>query len=198
MRIELRSRDGRALLIGVFVLGPLLVGRVLVVPATRQLADVRRAVATEQDLLGRERTLLASTPAYSATAERLIASLAARAARLFGPAEPPEPHLRRIAVDRNVNLEEIRRVTAVPDSQTVTGGLPVLVQPVLLQVTGESDLEGVLSFLGALREDDHLWSIERIDLGVREPDGSRAPETVRMELRLRVFLSAEKAGRSGP
>lgn len=198
MRIELRSSDRRALLVGAAVLGPLLVGRVLVVPGIRHLADDRRAVATERDLLERERALLASAPAYSATAERLVASLAVHATRVFGPTDPPEPRLREIAVEGNVKLENIRRVLPVPDSQSVKDGSPMLVQPLLLHVAGESDLEGVLSFLGALREDEHLWSVELIDLGAQEPDGSRAPETVRMELRLRVLLSAEKTGGTAP
>ena len=198
MRIELRPRDRRALLVGGIVLVPLLVGRLLVLPGLAELAAVRKAVATERGLLARERTLLVSAPAYSARADRLIRSLAAHAPRLFGPAEPPEPYIRRIAEDRNVMVEAIGRIPATADSAGTADGPSALVRPVLLHVSGESDVEGVLSFMGALREDEHLFAVELIDLRLREPDEARAPETVRMELRLRALLASGKAGSPAP
>lgn len=196
MKSELRNRDRRALVGGGIILLPLLAWRLAAAPGVHLLEKTRQAVAVERNLLAHERTLLESAPDFAARADRLVRSLARAAPRVFRSDERPGLYVRKLADGRNVTLRGLRRGTAAPDS----GGSPApdrsLLVPVELQLSAESDLEGILSFIGALRDDSHLFVVDLVDLRAEAP-ASRQPEIVHVEMHLRAFLSGDDVGGRG-
>jgi hypothetical protein len=173
MRIpKLGPRDLRAVRLGGAVLVPALAWSLAVSPYLTALADARDQLATERGLLRRELQLLASASSYPAAfddgAERLMAAAprlmsgddeGAAAAALAG-------YLRRMANVGGANLTRVEPVAA----EDAGGGIRAL--PV--GVTGETDLEGLLTFLQALESGPKLVHVRELRL---EASGTPAPAT---------------------
>jgi hypothetical protein len=183
MAISLTARDRRAVFLGGLVLGPLVLWRLILVPFGTELAEVRGGVEVERELLVRERALLASAPVYAVHTEALVAALVTYSPRIFSNGEP-EAHVRRIAAVSNVSVQRIERIPP-PDAEPVDASTSV--RQVRLRLTGESDLEGVLSLLAALGTDDRLLVVERIELSNQRPVDSRAPEILQVEVTVRAL-----------
>lgn len=185
MPIELAARDRRALTLGAIVLAPLILGNFVLAPGVDELMRLRMAVATERAILARELALLASASERSLEADALVRSLVTYTPRLVQAGTTPEAHLRGIAETSNVEVQRIERVASPPRDSIAT---PV-VRPVELTFDGESDLEGILSLLGALETDELLYVVESLDLSHQVPANSRAAEVLRLEMRVRAFFS---------
>jgi hypothetical protein len=173
MRIpRLGPRDLRAIRLGGAVLVPALAWSLAVSPYLTALADARDQLAGERGLLRRELQLLASASSYPAAfddgAERLMAAAprlmsgddeGAAAAALAG-------YLRRMANVGGANLTRVEPVAA----EDAGGGIRAL--PVA--VTGETDLEGLLTFLQALESGPKLVHVRELRM---EASGTAAPAT---------------------
>ncbi len=158
----LGPRDRRAVLIGAAVLAPAFAWTFAAAPYLAAVADARDRLALERRLLRGELELLASASAYpkafDAGAERLLAAAprlmagddeGAAAAALAG-------YVRRLAQMGTANLT---RVEPAP-SYDAGGGVRAL--PV--GVTGETDLEGLLTFLQLLESGPKLVHVQELRL----------------------------------
>lgn len=193
MPIELSARDRRALTLGAIVLAPLILWRLVLAPGADELARVRAAVAAERATLARELALLASASERSLEADALVRRLVTYTPRLFQTGAMPEAHVREIAGASNVAVRSIERIVS-PDHDPTA---PSVVHPVWLRVEGESDLEGVLSLIGALETDQLLFVVAFLDLSHQAPVDSRAPEVLRLTMRVRAFVSGANLSLGG-
>ncbi|HEX9485063.1 MAG TPA: hypothetical protein VF929_10800, partial [Gemmatimonadaceae bacterium] len=80
---SLREQDRRALIVGVVVVAALLGYARLARPAFERLQLERRAVADQEALLGRERSLLAAAPAFPNAQREATHILVTESPRLF-------------------------------------------------------------------------------------------------------------------
>lgn len=189
MPIRLNARDRRALLAGALILGPLGLWRFVVAPGAAQLSELRAEVDVERDLLARERALLASASGNPQRSERLVGALVTYAPRIFPLDETPEGHVRRLADESNVVLQRVERL---PESDADAAGRAAAeasVRPITISVAGESDLEGILSFLAALQTAERLLVVEQIELSRQRPVETRAPEVLDLRLTIRAFTA---------
>lgn len=169
---RLSSRDRRAVTLGLLVVVPGLLWMTVVRPYRAALSSARDQVAAERALLERERALLASGPRVlhelgkarrraEGSEERLVS--AANTALAEGELID---YLETVAALSRVLLEEIR--TVPPPRGEVA---PVGLQPLRLAVRGESDLEGILTFLETIETNPLLLRIGGLTL---EPEMERA------------------------
>ena len=158
----LGPRDRRAILIGAAVLVPAFAWTFAAAPYLAAVADARDRLALERRLLRGELELLASASAYpqafDAGAERLLAAAprlmagddeGAAAAALAG-------YVRRLAQMGTANLTRVEPAA----SYDAGGGVRAL--PV--GVTGETDLEGLLTFLQVLESGPKLVDVQELRL----------------------------------
>ncbi|HEX2077483.1 MAG TPA: GspMb/PilO family protein [Longimicrobium sp.] len=159
---DLGPRDRRAILIGAAVLAPAFAWTFAAGPYLAAVADAGDRLALERRLLGGELELLASASAYpkafDAGAERLLAAAprlmagddeGAAAAALAG-------YVRRLAQMGTANLTRVEPAA----SYDAGGGVRAL--PV--GVTGETDLEGLLTFLQLLESGPKLVHVQELRL----------------------------------
>jgi hypothetical protein len=173
----LPHRDRRAILLGLAVLLPVLLYVAAVRPYRAALADVRDRIAAERALLEREETLVA----HAGTLPPTVAALQERAAgaerRLVSAANVPLAEaevtgfLEELAQLSRVLLQELRGVEsrrggarssarASRDQAENVGAL----RAIRLSVRGESDLEGVLTFLSRLENSPLLLRIAELSI----------------------------------
>jgi hypothetical protein len=146
---RLAPGDRRAILLGLAVLVPALLVVTVVRPYRAALLDLRERTAQERSLLQREQALLAegaTLPGSAAAAERRAQRAAGRLVRAANvPLAEAEVtgFLESVAGLSNVLLQELRGIETRRGEPVVTGNL----RPIRLSLRGESDLEGVLTFL---------------------------------------------------
>ena len=155
---KLNARDRRALLLGAAVLGPALVWTLAVAPYFRALSDARERLTSERSLLRRELELLATAAdypkAFDAGAQRLLKA----APRLMGgetdgaASAAAAGYVRRLATIASASLSRVEPGEARVSADGVTA-LPV-------GVSGESDLEGLLTFLQMIETGPKLVHVE--------------------------------------
>jgi hypothetical protein len=158
----LGPRDRRAVLIGAAVLAPAFAWTFAAAPYLAAVADAGDRLALERRLLRGELELLASASAYpdafDAGAERLLAAAprlmagddeGAAAAALAG-------YVRRLAQVGTANLTRVEPAAAY-DAGGGVRALPV-------GVTGETDLEGLLTFLQLLESGPKLVHVQELRL----------------------------------
>lgn len=195
---SLAERDRRAVLLGLLVVLPALLWVAAVKPYRAALADLRDRTAAERALFAREEALLAH-------AERLPGGLtrseerAQRASRrLIDAANVPLAEaeltgfLEELAQLSRVLLQDMRAV------DLRRGELPAAaaLRPIRLSVRGESDFEGVLTFLQRLENSPLLLRVAELSL---EPqyDGSarggdrRATGVVTFAIIVEAFAPAD-------
>ncbi len=169
----LGPRDRRALVLGGLVLVPALVWTVAVRPYRAAVAEVRERAVAERDLLERELALLASRSELEAALRQAAEEAAAVEGRILRAPSLvlAEGELSRLLEDyalrSRVLLEEIRS-GELARGEASPPGLAV----VRLHLKGESDLQGVLTFL------DH---VERSPLLLRIRGLALEPQTARQE-----------------
>lgn len=156
------SRDRRALFLGLAILVPALFYIWGVKPFLAGLAQARDEVAVESQVLARERALLAAARQNPALQHVADSAMRAMTPRLFEGRDDVMAtaelvsHLGALAGDHEVLLQSAATRPAVVGD----GGVRTL----RVEIRGESDLQGILSFLRALEDDDKLVRVERIDI----------------------------------
>lgn len=165
---RLSGRDRRALRLGAAALAPALLWVFAVSPFLGAVEERRSRLEAERSLLEAERDLLAAREAYPrqvrAAAERLrrrAPALLDSRSRGVATAELTQfledraaaARLRLVATEPGPTRRVDRHLVAVP-----------------MTVEGESDLEGVLSFLGSLERGPKLLAVE--DLRIRRRSGA--------------------------
>jgi hypothetical protein len=160
---RLSARDRRALQLGLLVLAPALLWMAVIKPYRAALEDLRTRTAVERGLLAREQALLALAPSLpdslvSAAAEANRADLKlVRAANMPLAEAELTKYLEGVAEHSRVLLEEMRGVAA-EDSLLPAG------RPLRLAVNGESDLQGVLTFLHRIEQGPLLVRVLELSL----------------------------------
>jgi hypothetical protein len=146
---RLAPGDRRAILLGLAVLVPVLLFVTVVRPYRAALLELRERTAQERSLLQREQALLAEGAALPASAAAVERRAQRAAGRLVRAANVPLAEaevtgfLESVAGLSNVLLQELRGIETRRGETVGTGKL----RPIRLSLRGESDLEGVLTFL---------------------------------------------------
>lgn len=171
---SLNPRDRRAILLGLVAVIPALAYVLVVRPYRSALADVRDRAAAEQELLERELALLASAPGIPEAirkAEEAAVRAEDRMLRAPGPVLAEEEltdFLEDSAFRSRVLLEEIRG-GELARGEEPPPGLGI----VRLHLRGESDLQGILSFLNEIETTRLLLRVRGLAL---DPEVAR-PES---------------------
>ena len=170
----LDPRDRRAILLGLAVLLPSLAWVFAVRPYREALDNLKDRVSAEQELLVRELALLEMAPTLPEVIRQAEEDIARAMERtLRGPSAVLAEgeltgFLGRSAVENRVLLEEIR-TGELGRGEEPPFGLSV----VRLHLRGESDLQGILSFLDQIEKSRLLLSVRGLAL---EPETAR-PES---------------------
>jgi hypothetical protein len=195
-------RDRRAVLLGAAVLAPAFAWTFAAAPYLAAVRDAGDRLAVERRLLGGELELLASAESYpdafDAGAERLLAA----APRLMGgddegaAAAALAGYVRRLAQTGGASLARVEPAAA-SDAGGGVRALPV-------GVTGETDLEGLLTFLQLLESGPKLVHIRDLRLEAAEapagpayapgviftPAAGAQPEVIRFRFTATAFTLA--------
>lgn len=155
----LSPRDRRALLLGGLVLVPALFWSAAGAPYVRATRAAVDRLAAERDLLERERDLIATARAWEIALEGGSQRLLDVAPRLFGGTAAAAgaalaEHLQRSARAARARLSRLQPVEA--------GSVGAGLVPVPLRVSGESDLEGVISLLYLLEAGEKLVRVDAL------------------------------------
>ena len=159
---NLAPGDRRALGIGAAVAAPLVLWMLVVTPYLHAVQETKSALERDRDLLSRERRLLAGANRYPMALEAGRARLAEVGERLFaGDNEPAvvsalASYLRRHARESRVHLAELKSMA--PDSANGPLGA------IAMNVSGESDLEGLLTFLLTLVAGEKLVHVDQLEI----------------------------------
>lgn len=178
---NLSPRDRRAVLLGALVLVPALLWVAAVQPYRAALADVRERTATERALLQRELALIdaGATPAIvmemEARAQRAALRLVSAPNAPLAEAEVTG-FLQELARLSRVLLQELRGVEDRRGRAEESAPL----RPIRLAVRGESDLEGVMTFLQRIESSPLLMRVTELSVephregrdGTRRADGA--------------------------
>jgi hypothetical protein len=168
---RMAPRDRRAILLGLFILLPAMAYFLGVKPYWAALEGVRDRVAAEGELLARELALLEAAPSLPGELERAEAEAAvfedAMVRAVSGELAESElaDLLEEAAFRSRVLLEEIRG-GELGRGEEPPPGLSV----VRLHLRGESDLEGVLTFLDEIERSRLFLRVRGLAL---EPEMSR-------------------------
>jgi len=168
---QMSSRDRRAVFMGLAVLLPALVYVLGVRPYLTALMSVREQTFQAQGLLARELDLLERADELPQAAQRAretargVESRMLRARSLLLAEGELTDFLEAAAYHSRVLLEEIRGGELARGEEPPPG-----LSMVRLHLRGESDLEGVLTFLDQLEKSDLLLRIRGLAL---EPEVSR-------------------------
>ena len=160
---NLAPRDRRAVLLGVAVLLPALLYAGAIRPYRSYLSNVVDQTAAERALLEREQRLLARADALpSAVNEAETEAMQAELRLVRAPNTPLAEaeltgYLESVATLSRVLLEDIRAVELRRNEAK-----PEAVQVIRLAVTGESDLEGVVTFLKRLESSPLLIRVREM------------------------------------
>ncbi len=205
---RLATRDRRAILLGLAMIIPAAVIVLGVRPFFGALTEAQDRLATERDVLTRELELLESAPALPKHIEEALRKTAAVDLRLLEAASEilAEAQLTDLleswAVLSRVLLREIESVAPARGEETPPG-----FERLRLSVRGESDLEGVLTFLDALESGLLLvrvsgFALEPV-LARREtddgPQGEPIPTgVVEFQLIIESYLKTDGTGAEAP
>lgn len=166
---KLSDRDRRALILGLVVLGPVLAYIAGVRPYLRALEGMRDQVASERGLLERERALIASAAALpeivleaQARSAQTTTRLLRAGNRVLAEGELTD-YLEQLAGGSRVLLQQVRAVT-----DTAWTGSPEL-QPIRVAIRGESDLQGVATYMHRLESSPLLLRVTELAINPIEP-----------------------------
>ena len=163
--LALRPHDRRALILGTLLLVVLLGFARIVRPAMASLAQDRRALSEQQELLARERALLAVAPKLPQAQRTVNQVLAGASARLFaGDSVAATAELTSFVTDvATATGVRVSMVEGRPP-RTTSG-----VSQLSVDVRGEGTWRQVLTFIRAVESSGHLVdaSTVRIERGMR-------------------------------
>jgi len=158
----MNARDRRALQLGAAVLLPALLYIWGVKPFRAALADTRDRIATERDVLARER---AAVLAAQRTPERQRAADSAMRAttpRLFAGRDDVMASAELVSyLGDAARKSHVWLQDAGTRPASMGGGG---VRALHVEIRGESDLQGILTFLQELERGGKLVTVERLDL----------------------------------
>jgi type II secretory pathway component PulM len=159
---RLTRRDRRAMTIGAMLVLPAVAFHLVVRPYRNALADVRSRVVQEQDLLHRERALLAEVKAYPSRLQRAEATLLREAPRLFAG---PDLTAASAALSNYVGGKALASHVFVQRSETESPSPAAGVAQLQVELNAVGDLEGILSFLQSLESGPKLVTVHRLGIG---------------------------------
>ena len=171
---SLSARDRRFIVWGAAVLIPALIIRFGFVPYRATLSDARERLVSERDALARERGAILTAQRNPALQQMTDSVLHVMEPRLFEGSDDVmasselAAYVGDVARGRHVWVQD----AATRATTSTTSGVRTL----HVEIRGESDLRGVLSFLDALERGDKLVRIERLDVsrGLSGPDNEKA------------------------
>ena len=204
--VDLAPGDRRALLAGLVIAAPIAFWMLAATPYLHAVREARSRLEAGRDLLTRERQLLVSARRYPAVTGEGRTRLASVAGRLFdGETESVigaalATHLRQHARASHVSLSELRSAPAESAGDGVT--------TVSLSVSGESDLEGLLTFLRSLESGAKLVHVDQLEIESVQPVGAApgpapggsagGPEVLSFQLTAKGFALAGAPPRGPP
>ncbi len=156
------AKERRTISMAVLIILPFALFRFGVVPFRASLADTRDRVATERDALARERGAVATAQRNPALQQTTDSTLRAMEPRLFEGTDDViassdlAAYIGGVARGNRVWVQDAATRTA---TSTTPG-----VRTLHVEIRGESDLRGILSFLDALEHGDKLVRVERLDI----------------------------------
>jgi hypothetical protein len=170
----LSAKDKRTLTIGALLLIPALLWRFGVVPYRASLDDMRDRLTTERDALSRERGAVLTAQRNPALQRMTDSALHVMEPRLFEGTDDViassglAAYVGDVARGRHVWVQD---AATRPATSTTAG-----VRTLHVEIRGESDLRGILTFLDALEHGDKLVRIERLDVsrGLSGPGNEQA------------------------
>jgi type II secretory pathway component PulM len=164
--VSLSPRDRKAVLLGAAVLLPALLWTLALAPYLDALHDRRARLADERRLLARELELLAQARGFPRAFDQGARRILAVAPRLTGGDDDAAAgaavasYVRRLAQLGGAN---VTRVDPAP-VRDAGGGITAL--PVA--VTGEADLEGLMSFLQMLETGPKLVRVDELKIEAQD------------------------------
>ncbi|HEX2211266.1 MAG TPA: GspMb/PilO family protein [Longimicrobium sp.] len=204
--IHLSPRDRRAVLMGALLILPATAWSQGVMPYLRAVREARAELKSERGLLERELQVLAGAGRYpaefSSGAERLLAEVP----RLMGGGDDGAASAALAGYLRGVAQAARVHLTRVEPATSADAGVGVTALP--LEVSGEGDLEGVMTMLHLLETGPKLvhvtgMTLETGEVPVAAPVSSEmmpglpgappaaVPETIGFRLRVTGFTLAE-------
>ncbi len=170
---ELSAKDRRALRLGAMAL-PVLLLLLAIRPYRAALADAQDRLATEREALSRERGAVLTAQRNPALQQMTDSVLHVMEPRLFEGTDDViassglAAYVGDVARARHVWVQD---AATRPTTSTTTG-----VRTLHVEIRGESDLRGILSFLDALEHGDKLVRVERLDVsrGLSGPGNEQA------------------------
>lgn len=201
----LSPRDRRAVVIGALLVLPATAWSQGVLPYLRAVREARAELRTERGLLQRELQVLAGAGRYptefSAGADRLLAQVP----RLMGGGDDGAASAALAGYVRGVAQAARVHLSRVEPASSADAGAGVTALP--LEVSGEGDLEGVMTLLHLLESGPRLVHVTGMTLETGGPPmapGSAAtmavpgaeappaaPETIGFRVRITGFTLAE-------
>ncbi|HEX6060228.1 MAG TPA: type II secretion system protein GspM [Gemmatimonadaceae bacterium] len=157
--VALDARDRRALRIGAWVAGPILVASLLVLPYGRALRAARDAVAAERSLLARELAVLRDAPHDIQVARAARRALVARSDRLFGGGDAAAAsaalasYVGDAAAESGVELEWSETRTPIEGDSLVA-----------VDIRATAEIGAAYDFLRALEDGPKLVRVERLTI----------------------------------
>jgi hypothetical protein len=161
----LSSRDRRALRIGLLFVVPALAFVGVVRPYRAALIETRNQVAAERQLLERELALIATRKQLPVTLENRRKSvqraegMLVKAANMTSAETRVTELLEQIASLSRVLLQEVRSAPVTREQVAPEG-----MQPLRLTVRGESDLEGVVTYLQRIERSPLMLRIKELSI----------------------------------
>ena len=173
----LGPRDRRALLLGAWIVVPVLLATVVVRPVVATLLELRDSVERERMLLGRELRLVADAPGDRALLRITERALNDAAPRLFGGSEPVTAsaelarYVRSQATASGLVLEQTETETVFDDVPPIVGasdgggsraGADTATRPLRVTIRAHGGTVAIVDFLEAMEEGPRLVRVERI------------------------------------
>lgn len=160
--LRFRPRDQRALMIGLVLVAPVLLYRLVVTPYVGLLSGVRDQIESQRDVLTRELRILGEAPSYPELTRDAVAMLEDDVDALFSG---PDQLSAAAALVNYVGTEARSRRVLVQRSETRPASL---VAPGVLQLQvgmgGLSDLQGLLEFFAAMEQGSKFIRVEEITI----------------------------------
>lgn len=189
------GRDRRAVLIGLAVLLPALLWIAAVRPMRASLAALNERIDAERALLEREEALIAAAPVLPGLADDARKRSERATQRLVRAANMPLAEaevtgfLQNVALLSRVLLQEVRSVDPPRGEEDVTGSI----RPLRLALRGESDLEGVLTFLQRIETSPLLLRIAELSIepSIQRGEDARADGAVQLTIVVHAFVPAD-------
>ena len=195
---DMNPRDRRAVLLGLAVLVPALLFVAVVRPYRAALSDMRDRTASELALLEREEALLATAPTLPGNVQEREERARRASQRLVQAANVPLAEaevtsmLETIASLSRVLLQEMRGVEP-QRSRAGDADSTSTLKRLRLSLRGESDLEGVLTFLQRIENNPLLLRIVELSIEPMyegDPDSRAATGVVEFSVIVEAYAPA--------